>query len=277
MIISIKGENYTGKTTFGCTCPKKIGYHEFDIGSFKRVSPRFKKELEAGEITVVQYPLPKEVTRASLGTAVTAKVIGMQELWEEFCKNFCADLDNPDVKTIVVDTFSQTYQICMDSVLQTIQARQDRKNGNKPVDHYREQLQKQEYRDVNTRMHALLDEAIKSCDKKDTDTIVFVHHMADQYGLIQKGGEIEEGVIGRDAKGWKSNGLAASDLVDWVLLFQRGDAKQKYLGKAQDVNKFYAHAHKTGETRSLGGLVLEDPTHTKLTAQIMIASQALEG
>lgn len=276
MIVSIKGENYTGKTTFGFTAPNNVGYHEFDIGSVKRVSPRFLKELEAKQIIVTQYPLPAEITRANLGMP-TGKISGMRELWELYCKNFCADLDNKKVKSIVTDTFSQSYQVCMDAVLQTIQERQERQGKIVNGQGYREQLQRMEYREVNTRMHAILDEAIKSCARGDTEVIVFVHHMADQYGLVQKGGEAEEGVIGRDAKGWKSNGLGAADLVDYTMLFERGNPKKKYMDSKQDANKFYATVQKAGEVRSIGGLVIEDPTFIKLQAQVMLASKALGG
>jgi len=276
MLISIHGENYTGKTTFACSAPYNLAYHEFDIGSFSRVAPRFKTQLDAKQIIVTQYPMPESITRASLGLP-TAKITGMRELWEKFCIGFCKDLDNTDMRSIAVDTFSQSYQVSMDTVLQTIQERQERTGKIKDNLGYREQLQRMEYREVNTRMHAVLDEAIKSCACGNTDVIIFVHHMADQYGLVQKGGETEEGVIGRDAKGWKSNGIGAADLVDYTMLFEKGNPKKKHGEGKQDPNKFYATVQKAGEVRSIGGLVIEDPTYIKLQAQVMMASKALGG
>ncbi len=263
MIISLAGENYTGKTAFACSFPKKALHIETDLGGFARVVPQFKAVVDAGDIISIAYPAPKETLRENLGIEISEKVIGMRELWIDMCTKMCTAFDDPEFGSVIFDTFSNIHPYCMDAQVQLNQERQERKGEIKNGKGYRGALHLTEFRFVNTKMHSIVDEAIR-CNTN----LILIHHMADQYGMVQKGDKVEEAVIGRGAKGWKSCGLGASDLMDFVILMQRGDKKRVFGNGKQDTNRFYGTIEKAGHVRGLKGLVLEDPTYDMLMAHI---------
>ena len=261
MIIAIKGENFTGKSGFGFGCPPGISWHETDIGGYERSIPKFEllNPNIRGDIEYNAYPTPQQFQLRDLGLDTSPRLYGIKELWYEFVRNFITAIDNSYVNTIVVDTFSQLYPICCDAYLQEKQEAQE-VNGVLPRDKfYREQLIQIEYRTVNQRMHAIFD--VVATTKK---VLIITHHMSDVWGQVQKDGKITDGVIGRNAKGWHNCGMAASDLVDYVILMQQGDGKTKYGEGRRNPNKFYSTIEKAGIARSLMGTVIEDLTYDDL-------------
>lgn len=224
MKFSIKGENNTGKTALALSFPKRLVYFDCDPGGFARALTTVpKKEHELIEYNAM--PLPVTTIRANLGLDLSKtgedRLRGMKELWYMFVDRFCDAIENPEVQTIVVDTFSQLYSICCDGFLQEKQEAQEVNGKLKQGEKYRQSLLQIEYRPINQRMHTLFDAV------PEHKNLVVVHHMDDVWGdKLDAKGKVVDGVIGRDAKGWKKCGYGAADLADIVMeLAQRRDKK----------------------------------------------------
>jgi len=268
MIISLKGENFTGKSGFGLSCPKKIGWHETDMNGFERALPHFElaDPKIRSKIKHYTYPVPDSYMQGDLGVSVSPRLYGLKELWQEFVHNLLDDIDSVDILSIVIDTFSQMYPICADSLLQEKQEAQEVDGKLPKGERYREQLIQIEYRAVNQRMHAIFDVVAKA-----NKNLIIIHHMTDIWGQVMKDGQVKDGVVGRDAKGWHNCGLASSDLSDIVIEMAQGDPRKSYGNGKQDATKFYSTLVKSGEARSLRGMVIEDLTYDDLITRLNMA------
>ncbi len=258
MIISLKGESNTAKSSFPLTGPHQILYLETDPGGFNRAFLECKDDIINGNIVFKSYPLPKEVLRAALVKQDKGfRIRGMKELWGAFVEDFCTGLESPDIKLITVDTYSQMHQILMAAYLQEKQEAQE-VNGKLPVGKtYRENLTQIEYGQINSRMHTMLDQA-NVYDKN----MVIIHHMTDVWGPVMKDGKIDQGVVGRDAKGWKNCGYAASDLADIVLETKRTTVTSNK-GPITSFSVVYTKA-----PPALMGVTVENPTWDKIVKQV---------
>ena len=144
MIIAVWGDEKTAKTTFGLTFPKPIKHFDPDLG-FYRAAPRFKKEIDAGEITTKEYPIPLQ-----MGVGLK----GIRELWEEFQKDYYTAAMDKNVATLVVDSGTQLYEVVRLAFLQERQEAQV-KRGMKPNDTLRESLLPVEYAEPFARLDSI--------------------------------------------------------------------------------------------------------------------------
>ena len=269
MIFSIKGENNTGKTALGLSFPLGLHYYDCDPGGFKRGLSAIKDGkglVESGKIAYHSYPMPVSTLKANLGIkgAGMNKMSGMKELWYAFVEDFCSALEDPQVFSLVVDTFSQLYPIASDALLQEKQEAQEDAHGKLPAGkYYREQLIQIEYRTVNQRMHAIFDYI------PEEKNLIIIHHMDDVWGeKIDSKGKVVDAVIGRDAKGWKKCGVAASDLADVVIRMEQKQTKPK----AGETAKTYFTGTFTKAPPVLMGVSLDMPTAKDVTGRLKLVS-----
>lgn len=94
LIVSITGEQKTGKTHFALTAPGPIAYFDLDIGT-EGVIHKFAGDKEI---------LAKRFLFDDKASEIVAK------LFEEFKKDYYAALNAPKIKTIVIDTMSDVWE-----------------------------------------------------------------------------------------------------------------------------------------------------------------------
>lgn len=208
MILSIKGENNTGKTALGLSAPKPLVYFDQDPGGFKRALVMVPEKDRAG-ITHHAYPTPKEMLKMQLGVNLSDRVRGMKELWYKFVDDFFNAVEDPNTATLQIDTFSQLHVNTMESVLQEKQEGKEVNGKLPPNKEYPEALGSYDHKWVNQRLRTII-EAAYNADKH----LIIVHHMADVWGKgVNEKGQSVDMVVGRDAKGWSKYGVAAVDLA----------------------------------------------------------------
>lgn len=132
LVITYYGEEKTGKTTFGFTCPKPMLHLDFDLGR-ERAIWRFK---DADQI--ISIPLP-EPPNWAIGSGAATK------LWATFEAYYEKGLADPQMKTIFIDTGTQMWKANTQEYLENYVKRSNPK---------RQQLQQIEYRMPNDRMRA---------------------------------------------------------------------------------------------------------------------------
>ncbi len=269
MIFSILGENNSGKSGLGLGFPPILHYFDFDPGGFKRGLGALKDgkaRVESGQIVYHAYPMPVSTIKANLGVKLEGggndRLHGMKELWYGFVDDFCTALDDVNVFSLMVDTFSQLYPVAADAFLQEKQESQE-VNGKLPSGkNYREQLIQIEYRDINQRMHAIFD-AIP-----EHKNLIIVHHMDDVWGKeIDSKGKVVDAVVGRDAKGWKKCGRAGADLADIVMQME-----QKQRKKAGEPVETYFEGTFTKAPPILMGQTVEMPTYQDIITRLQMVS-----
>lgn len=265
MKFSIKGENNTGKTALALSFPKQLEYFDCDPGGFARALVTVPKTERDG-IVYHAYPMPVTTIRANLGIDLSKsgmdRLRGVKELWYQFVDAFCDAIDDPNVSTLVIDTFSQLYSICIDAFLQEKQEAQE-SGGKLPTGQkYRENLIQIEYRNVNQRMHTLFDAV------PDHKNLVVIHHMDDVWGeKLDAKGKVVDAVVGRDAKGWKKCGPAAADLADIVMQME-----QQHIKKAGEPLKVVFVGTFKKSPPILMEQSLEFPTYTDIVSRMKLVS-----
>jgi len=221
MILSIKGENNTGKTALGLSAPKPLVFFDCDPGGYKRALvtvPEEDKKL----ITHHLYPAPKEMLKMQLGVALpNDRVRGMKELWYRLVDDYFNAIEDDDVRTLQIDTFSQLHPNTIEAVLQEKQEGKEVGGKLPPNKEYPESLGTYDHKWVNQRLRALI-EAAFNADKH----LILVHHMEAVWGkILNEKGALIDGVIGRDAKGWKKVGMAAIDLAGIAVEMKQKNKK----------------------------------------------------
>lgn len=111
LIVSLAGPAKSGKTHLACTAPLPIFYHQFDLGSLKRVKSHLPAET-LKQITYYEYPrLAAEFIDVNpAGLRALA-----QEWWRKFVKQYKADViaaascDPPG--TVVIDTETIEWEL----------------------------------------------------------------------------------------------------------------------------------------------------------------------
>jgi len=195
-VISLQGDEKTGKTSFGLTCPTPMVYMEFDIGGYDRAIPRFRS-IEK-QITRIQFPQPQQAMLTRVGGTLKVteakRLVGVKELWYKFLESFISALDNKQCKTIVMDTATSLRQICNRSYLQEVQESQIMKAGgyNKFNGKLRERLQQIEYVEPNGRYRAIL-----SAARNYNKDLILIHYERDQYQDRVVGDEVKSVVTGK--------------------------------------------------------------------------------
>lgn len=222
-IVTICGDEGTGKTTMTLTFPKPIVHFDTDVGGFRRAIWR----LDAKDIVSNSYPKPIQIEKLmgqtgqpSTRVVIPKKVEGMKELWQQIVTDFVAACTNASVRTIVIDSSTSLWNICHQSHLQELQEKQlaqhRLKNPKVPFDEseYREKLLPIEYGPANDRMRTVLHTA-RSFNKN----LVLTHYPTDEYGVVPDGkGNMVEGKTGlKVIDGFKET-VKLSDLVMWLKI-----------------------------------------------------------
>ena len=134
MLISLEGENATGKTTLAYTAPLKIAGFAFDLG-FERALFGAKAALFEGlKVEIVRYapdaeppPFEADITIFELPLPLqldTIRLLGCTKLWNYFLVRYVAALQDEAVRTLVVDTATLARRIKADSYLEEMQKKE---------------------------------------------------------------------------------------------------------------------------------------------------------
>jgi len=263
MILSIKGENNTGKSALGLSGPKKLAFFDCDPGGYKRALVTLSEE-EQKKVIHYTYPLPKEVLKMQLGVAGQGdRVRGMKELWYKFVDDYFNAVEDDDVQTLQIDTFSQLHPNVIEAVLQEKQESKE-VGGKLPANkEYPESLGTYDHKWVNQRLRALIAAAFDN-DKH----LILVHHMDDVWGKVQNAaGAAVDGVIGRDAKGWKKVGVGAIDLSGIAVHMTQSNKKVAGAGSTMTFKTTFIKA-----PPALMGQVLENATFDDIYKRVQMVS-----
>jgi hypothetical protein len=213
MIALLSGEEKTGKTTMAISFPKPMVYLEFDLGGFDRAKSRFKKE-ELEQIQLVQFPAPLSVDFKSKSLIETIRITGEKERWQRFMEAFNNACMNTEVKTVVIDTWFQLYELSRQAYLQVLQEAQLDASGRlrKGEEKLRESLQQVEYTQPYSKMRSVMFYA-RAMNKH----LVLVTYDADEYKpQLSDDGRVKSQPTGKKiAAGWKETEKHA-DIALWL-------------------------------------------------------------
>ncbi len=141
--------------------------YDFDMG-YERAIWRFKEQEKAGLITVMTCPTPIDVR-----VQKNSPLRGYRELWSRFLEDYLKNLEDPNIKTVCIDTATQCWQICHMAYLQELQENQ---MPLQPGQKLRERLMPPEYTMPNSRMRSI-EQAGKSYGKN----LVLCHYQTAVY------------------------------------------------------------------------------------------------
>ena len=216
MIAVIGGCEKTGKTTMALTFPKKLAYFEFDIGGYDRAIQRFSDKDKA-LIIREQYPTPLQaLTLPGAKELIHAKlVVGMKEMWYKFLSDYNKACSNPEVKTVILDTWFQVWEMNRLSVLQEKQEAQLEENGTlKKGEKLRQSLLRVEYMEPNARMRNLMFYA-RGMGKN----LVLVTYDRDEYKpQLDADGRVVEMRTGKKIYGGWGETMKHADIALWTSL-----------------------------------------------------------
>lgn len=100
LIMTLQAKWKRGKTHFSLTAPKPLVYYNIDDG-LEGVIQKFPQYQD--DILVYELPGPDRLQEDGQGEA--------EEVWEKFEQSFVDSIRCPDVKTIVVDTGTELWEI----------------------------------------------------------------------------------------------------------------------------------------------------------------------
>lgn len=148
--ISYHGIESTGKTTFALTGPMPMTMFDFDLG-FERAAPRFNQAI-LSQIKRIKLPEPPEW---ALGSGQATKLwAGFKQEW----RNWMNDRSRPGG---FIDTGTTLWKADCQEYLENYVMQKNKS---------RRQLQREEYREPNDRMSALIKEI------RDSDKVLFISH-----------------------------------------------------------------------------------------------------
>ena len=220
LVVSLVGEEKTGKSTFATTAPPPVAYAELDPGGLDRaiwrLNDKAKANIHRANFYVPQQADPtslatlrstiqlkregKIANRANLRQVQNGALVGMTELWYEFLSWYIEQLDDPAIRSIVIDSGSLLWDLCHQSHLQEIQS----------LSPGRTSLTSFEYADPNTKMKGII-AAAQQTDKN----LIFIHHTDNEYQDVIIDGKKESIVAGQKHKGWNH----IRPLIDLELWF----------------------------------------------------------
>lgn len=196
MILSIEGEEKTGKTTTAYTAPLRIVGFQFDLGAERALLggmfDKYFKGLEIAfvplyswkpgdgfkaDITIFELPVPVQVD--------STQVRGVREVWDYFLSIVGEAIRDPLVRSLVVDTMTLARRVKADAYLQALQEK-EKTSG-------RTKLLQIEYGAPNSAIRDLFNSS-NSVRKN----LIAVHHLTNEYAQVHnKQGEIESQATGR--------------------------------------------------------------------------------
>lgn len=265
-ITGIWGEDKSCKSTLAMSYPKPLVVMEFDIGGFERACRNhphlpIKQWVEAGLIIYEEYALPLQGVKMDSAGNVTflpSKAInGIKELFYKWLSQYFKHLQDPNIKTIVVDTGTLLYNtVICDGYLQELQEKQLADPTNRGA--LRSQLQQQEYREPYDRMRGITYQA-----KRSKKNLVLTHHAADEFKpMLQKDGSIAKSATGkRERHGWRDLGDSVDYMIHTYIVNEpiMVDGKNSGQTKAVPYGKI-----EIAEVLELAGMEFREPTYEKI-------------
>ena len=138
MIISLEGEEATGKSTFAYTAPLPIIGFGFDLGEERAIfGAKYDDYFKDLDVEIVKY-VPKSIGREVYGKVTgdiviyelpqpiqleTEQILGCLELWNYFIQLYEKALMDTTVSTIVIDTMTLARRLKADAYLQELQSK----------------------------------------------------------------------------------------------------------------------------------------------------------
>ena len=143
MILSVEGDEATGKSTVAYTAPYPIVGFSFDLGAERAIfGTQFEKHFDKLRVDIVKYDNKADAealyNKQTADIVIfrlpqpiqleTTKIVGCSELWDYFIKLFSMALMDTRIETIVIDTMTLARRLKADAYLQEQQkGRADRK------------------------------------------------------------------------------------------------------------------------------------------------------
>jgi len=201
-LISLEGEEATGKTTFAYTAPLKVVGFSFDMGAQRALFGAKADLFESLDIRIVEYSggadptkfkglwKDYDITVFELPRPVqldAIRVRGARALWDYFLWLFVEAIQDEAVRSIALDTATIGRRVRVDAHLETLQ------DAAKPNEKMRERLLQIEYGMPNDAIRDLYN--FSQGLKKN---LITVHHLTDEYqDHITSKGEKEQIITGR--------------------------------------------------------------------------------
>lgn len=105
-VVNVIGLPKTGKTHFACTTPGPIVYFNFDRGEEGVLDKFVDGTLDSKEIVTKVYEMPKEIL-----LRIEDNMDHYLTIWREFVNDYRAVLQNKDVRSIIIDTETELWEI----------------------------------------------------------------------------------------------------------------------------------------------------------------------
>jgi len=242
MLISLEGENATGKTTLAYTAPLKIAGFAFDLGFERALFGARASLFEGLKVEIVRYapdaeppPFEADITIFELPQPLqldTIRLKGMLRLWNYFLVRYAAALQDEGIRSLVVDTATLARRIKADAYLETLQEKE-------PT---RQQLIQVEWGRANDATRDLFNTS-ESFGKN----LVALHHLTDERkDAVGSDGKIVQGMLtgNRILEGLGST----HNFVDVALRMKK------------DKGQITAEWRKCGYNLAMEGTTVKDPS-----------------
>lgn len=261
MLISLEGDEGSGKTTLAYSGPLKIVGFAFDMGWERAIyGTQFEKLFKGLEIKSIPYnkdfkgdpaPITADITIYELPQPIQmdgTQMHGCRELWNYFLIHLGGAIQDASVRTIVIDTGTVARRVKADAHLQELQEREP------DVKKRRVQLIQIEYGRPND---AIRD--IWTTHAGIRKNLIMVHHLTDERGLkMNRNGEMEQVLTGRRVLEGLANTYRFADIALRVEKDGKGGVKGTWV--------------KCGYNLSFETKSVENPTWDRLVNQIEMSA-----
>ena len=226
MLVSLEGEEASGKTTFAYTAPLKVVGFSFDMGAERALFGAKHNALFNGlRINLVPYDSAAQPTKVWGQSDITVyelpppvqldsiRIRGRQDLWNYFIILFADALKDSEVRSLVVDTATVARRVRADAYLETLQNEAER--NKKPM---RERLLQIEWGAANDSVRDLY-----TTSQGLKKNLITTHHLTNEYkDVIGKDGQVTQAITGRRIL----EGLAQTyRYVDVAMRMEKGQAE----------------------------------------------------
>ena len=151
LIVSVEGPEKKGKTHFALTAPGPIALLNLDIGD---------------EGVVDKFVAQKEIYKNDYMAKRKMEQADYQELWERLKTDYYNALDHPEIKTVIMDTATDSWDLCRLAILGRLQ-----------------QVMPHDY----VRPNSEFKEMIKTAYGSDKN-VIFLHQVKDEWVASQSTG-----------------------------------------------------------------------------------------